>query len=521
MLPLTPRKTLLLLLAVAAVILAGGLRLARRQETIRIPRDREFIRRFEDSLQHEIQRLSHLYELDVRRVARQAERRNQFAAKEDCDRVVGIRQFSWIYGPARTKENLHMVIGSSGESRFAVPIIDGSIIPDASLQIRLPADLLWASPGDWGWFDEPGQPLFFWCNHPGNELAVLLIDPQAVGQAMDSWIAEWLRQSWPSPAQNGGFDRLYGSNGVALSPGDPTHFSLETADYLVPVQTRYGIWKLASWDSRELRVFYHTPTVAASVFLSGLVALIGMLVSLQQNRALRLAEKRVSFVNRVSHELRTPLTNILLNLDVTHDLIVDEVGGEAARGLAMASEEARRLGRLIANVLTFSQIERGSVKAYQRACTPAAIFAGLAEQFAPAFARRSLCLTLRNEASTPCLLDADAIAQIVGNLFSNVEKYVPGGAVEFASWQEDDWLVARVADHGPGIPQAQVDRVFLPFERLGNSVAEGASGAGLGLAIARDLANAMGGSLRILPSPKGALFELRVPAPPLSSPTAA
>src|SRR5207249_4831827 len=114
----------------------------------------------------------------------------------------------------------------------------------------------------------------------------------------------------------------------------------------------------------------------------------------------------------------------------------------------------------------------------------------------------------------PCLLDADAFAQILANLLSNVEKYVPGGAVEMSGMLDDGALTVTVADQGPGIPAEAAERIFRPFERLDSRIHEGASGTGLGLAIARDLAATMGGTLRLLPATRGACFELRVPAPP-------
>jgi signal transduction histidine kinase len=136
------------------------------------------------------------------------------------------------------------------------------------------------------------------------------------------------------------------------------------------------------------------------------------------------------------------------------------------------------------------------------------------EQFAPSFARRALEVRCTGDLTTACLLDADAFAQILGNLFSNVEKYVPGGLVEIAGTLQEGTLTMTVADQGPGIPEEAAERIFRPFERLDSRINEGASGTGLGLAIARDLATTMGGTLRLAPSERGACFELRVPAPP-------
>ena len=165
-------------------------------------------------------------------------------------------------------------------------------------------------------------------------------------------------------------------------------------------------------------------------------------------------------------------------------------------------------------MLTFSRHEQGKLRVEARACVPASVIAAVVAQFAPSFARRALEVRCTGDLAQPCLLDADAFAQILANLFSNVEKYVPGGAVEIAGALGDGVLTVTVADQGPGIPAEAAERIFRPFERLDSRINEGASGTGLGLAIARDLAATMGGTLRLLPSTRGACFELRVPAPP-------
>jgi signal transduction histidine kinase len=223
-------------------------------------------------------------------------------------------------------------------------------------------------------------------------------------------------------------------------------------------------------------------------------------------------------VNRVSHELRTPLTNILLNIDIAHDTLSDSAS-EIRRRLALVQEEARRLGRLIENVLTFSRHEQGKLRIEPRACVPGSIIEDVVDQFAPSFTRRALQVHRVGDVTFPCLLDADALAQILSNLLSNVEKYVSGGTVEITSEHRDGCLFVTISDQGPGIPAAEADRVFRPFERLETRVNEGASGTGLGLAIAQDLALSMGGSLQLLPAASGASFQLNVPAPTVGAPT--
>src|SRR4030095_16374950 len=236
----------------------------------------------------------------------------------------------------------------------------------------------------------------------------------------------------------------------------------------------------------------------------------GFVLTARVRRERRLAEQRVSFVNRVSHELRTPLTNMLLNLDAASEQIEE---GAASRGLGLVREEARRLSRLIENVLTFSRRDRGRIDVKARACDPSAVIDSVVEQFASSFARREIQVRRATGPMRKCLVDGDALAQVAANLLSNVEKYAPVGTVEIRSQFDSDFLVIAFADEGPGIPVSAAERVFQPFERLNSHLTEGVTGTGLGLPIARELAHRMGGTLKLMPSTRGAVFELRVPAP--------
>jgi signal transduction histidine kinase len=120
----------------------------------------------------------------------------------------------------------------------------------------------------------------------------------------------------------------------------------------------------------------------------------------------------------------------------------------------------------------------------------------------------------------PAQLDADALIQIAANLVSNVEKYAAAGGYLGLTLTRDpgqDAIVLVVRDHGPGISPRHRNRVFRPFQLLDDRVNAGVSGAGLGLSIARDLAEKMGGTLSLVPAARGAAFELRLPIPRASA----
>jgi signal transduction histidine kinase len=509
MLSLKPRATLLVLLALAAVIFGGGLRLARQEESVRLDRDRSSLQHFAGDMQVELQRLEALYESHLTSLFRSYKTDQIFDVRHDADAIVGIQQVSFLTrGTSSDNREDVQIYGQ----HLPVPVLKMPRSGLTSTPVLLPEERIFDGNGPvHGWIDEPGKPLFFWNRQTSKQVIIFLIDRAALQTAVDHWLETTAVRSFEQVRGGGGPDQLRGAAGRALlAEGTAAAFR---PDLVLPLRSWLGTWDLASWDQRETRVHYDTVTLVASSVLAFFVASLGVLLFGQQRRAAALAAQRVSFVNRVSHELRTPLTNILLNLDLTTEALAD-APRDALRRLDLVQEEARRLGRLIDNVLTFSRHEQGKLRAEPRACVPASVIAAVVEQFAPSFQRRALEVRCTGDVTQPCLLDADAFAQILANLLSNVEKYVPGGVVEINSSLVDGALIVSIADQGPGIPSEAAERIFRPFERLDSRVNEGASGTGLGLAIARDLAASMGGTLRLVPAPRGACFELRVPAPP-------
>jgi signal transduction histidine kinase len=512
MFSISPRTTLILLFALAVLIFGVGLRVSRREEIVRIDRDRESLRRFSGELQFEIQRLETVFEGHLSRLARMPKPGDAFEVRRVADQVVGVWQFSLLHrDPKRAGSDTHIQTGLPRGGHTPLPALDIPSQGNAAGVVLLPRDELFKENGDTsGWIEQPGKPLMFWERVASDEVVVLMIDVPAVQAAMSGWLETWAAPRFEPVRAGRGPDQFRQSDGRPLLAEGP--MMVGRPDLLIPFRSRLGSWELASWDRRATRVHYDSAALAAGSVLAALVALLGMLVFDQQRRAFAHGAQRVSFVNRVSHELRTPLTNILLNVDLASDLL--EGAPEPARRLALVQEETRRLGRLIDNVLTFSRQEQRGLRAEARACVPAGVIRAVVEQFTPSFQRRALEVRCTGDLTAHCLLDPDALAQILSNLLSNVEKYAPGGEVAIEGALADGALTITVTDQGPGIPREAAERIFAPFERLDSRVNEGASGTGLGLAIARDLATAMGGSLRVVPSSRGASFELRVPAPP-------
>jgi signal transduction histidine kinase len=238
----------------------------------------------------------------------------------------------------------------------------------------------------------------------------------------------------------------------------------------------------------------------------------------ESSRELREAATRVNFVNQVSHELKTPLTNIRMYAELLAEQLPDgetDDDADAQRRLSIIISESGRLSRLIGNVLTFAQQQRRQIELNLRPGRIDDTIHAVIQQFQPMLQSQGVVPTFVAGAGAVVNFDADAVEQILVNLFNNVEKYATQGKrLDIASRQEGERTTILVSDAGPGVPPAERDRIFQPFYRISNRL-EGPAGAGIGLSIARGLARLHEGDLRLVDSAAGATFEvnLRTPLP--------
>jgi signal transduction histidine kinase len=511
-----PRLSLLLLLFAAACIMAGGVVLSRCEEVLRHSQDREPLRAFALALQKELLRLERLHESHLERLVGRLGVGDTLRTQRECAAIAGVVECSLLSRfPGGVEEYVRLPEVRYGD--YPRPTFDSPSLERSDFRVLKRDEFARMDGPAHGWLEDREKPLMFWSQQPRSVVAFLTVETKEVAAVLNGWIVAWL-------GQHAEYRGLLGERALLLAPDGntlagssaPAVASSEPAHWSHILATRYGNWQVVYWDKVEAHRFHHKPTLVIAAVLSACVATLGLFVYGQQRRAHRLAMQRVSFVNRVSHELRTPLTNMLLNLDIIEDSLPHE--GRAASRLALVREEAGRLARLIANVLTFSRREQGSLKLRPVACCPAHVVDAVVDQFAPSFARHGITANREDTTDdTPCGLDPDALSQITANLLSNVEKYAPGAPVQISTRREGNDFVLMVRDGGPGVSAADAARVFEPFVRLDDRVAAGVTGTGLGLSIARELAQRMGGTLELgLPSEgstvmKGACFVLRVP----------
>ena len=358
----------------------------------------------------------------------------------------------------------------------------------------------------WSWGQETN--LIFWRRTAEGRLLGLELEPVRV---LADIISRLPATGGPEERLGAAAMRLTDGRGtVAYQWGEFQPAPNQTALAVLPLSHPLGSWRLAYYapgvQTAQGRLWLIV--LAALSAVAGAVCGLAIYVYREHTCAVRLAQQRVNFVNQVSHELKTPLTNIRMYAELLEDQL-DEEDDEPRRYLDVIVTESQRLSRLINNVLNFARQQKNRLRLRVRtACADEVIGAALAA-FRPALEAKGVRIVFRPGAGAPVELDPDVLEQILNNLLSNIEKYAAdGGLLEIDSHQCAAQTRIRVRDYGPGIPRHERERIFQPFYRISSKLTDGVSGAGIGLAITRELARLHGGELTLIPVASGACFEV-------------
>ncbi len=223
---------------------------------------------------------------------------------------------------------------------------------------------------------------------------------------------------------------------------------------------------------------------------------------------------RAALLSSVSHDLRTPLTSIKASASslLQEDVQWDE---EARYGFARAIErEADRLNRLVGNLLDMSRIEEGALKPEKEWFPLAELIRDVVNRLQPLLHGRVIHKHLPKDLP-PVELDYLQIDQVLTNLLENAIRYTPPESpIDINAQYDGSEIIVSVADRGPGIPPAELERVFDKFYRvLSTPRAVGSStGSGLGLAVCRGVLEAHGGRIWAEPRTRGGVvFFMTLP----------
>jgi two-component system sensor histidine kinase KdpD len=207
---------------------------------------------------------------------------------------------------------------------------------------------------------------------------------------------------------------------------------------------------------------------------------------------------RTALLAAVSHDLRTPLAGLLAALGTLrrHDRTLAEP--ERAELLVAAETSAARLSRMVADLLDMSRLQAGAVD-------PLLTTVGAGGVVAAALSEVDHAARVRVSPDLPTVrCDAGLLLRVLVNVVGNAVRHT-GGPVEVTGTSSGTRATLRIVDHGPGVAPRDREAMFEPFRRADDSVPDG---VGLGLAVARGLTEAQGGTIRAEETPGGGLTML-------------
>ncbi|MDF6044926.1 HAMP domain-containing histidine kinase [Streptomyces sp. JH14] len=207
------------------------------------------------------------------------------------------------------------------------------------------------------------------------------------------------------------------------------------------------------------------------------------------------------FVADASHELRSPIASLRTQLEVgaAHPDLLDVPG---------AVTDTVRLQALAADLLLLARLDAGEQPGSSRLDVGALVHEEVSQRTGD---RIPVAVHVTTEALLEVTGSRGQLARVVGNLLDNAERHAES-SVTVSVRTEPDWVVVAVSDDGPGVPEPERERIFERFVRLDDARSRDEGGAGLGLAIARDVAHRHRGTLTVTRAREGgARFELRLP----------
>lgn len=282
-----------------------------------------------------------------------------------------------------------------------------------------------------------------------------------------------------------------------------------TRALLVPLRVRertVGVLRIAHDEPIALDPAQQQFLDALSYYAALGVERMRLVAEAERAEALRQADAlKNALIAGVSHDFRTPLTTIK---GLAHRLAREGF----AEG-ASIEEEADRLNRIVADLLDLSRLSAGGLSVHAELNAVDDLVGAAVRGVRGVAASRTIVPPRAGAGPLFGTFDLAQSVRILVNLLENALKYAPADTpIELAVAEHDGRLRIDVADRGPGIPEAERERVFEPFYRAPGAPPD-VGGAGLGLAIARRLAEAQGGAVRFRPRPGGgSIFTLDLPA---------
>lgn len=293
-------------------------------------------------------------------------------------------------------------------------------------------------------------------------------------------------------------------------------FDKELLAYAAPLETHRETWTIQTGYEQPIAAIIRArerPQRALMAMLAGVMALGVFFVARVAAREVRLAELKSNFVSSVSHDLKTPLALIQLFAE-TLELGRLKNTERAQEYYRIINSEARKLTRLINNLLDFSRIEAGLRRYKMEPLDLGAMARRVVEALGSQFQHNQFAVSITVAPNVPPVrIDPEAAEQALENLLSNAMKYSPDDRRILVEVDAvPGFGRVRVTDHGIGIPPRLQRKIFRKFYRVEHDAGSGAQGTGLGLAIVDHVMRAHGGFVRVDSEPgRGSTFTLHFP----------
>lgn len=222
---------------------------------------------------------------------------------------------------------------------------------------------------------------------------------------------------------------------------------------------------------------------------------------------------RSMLLSSVSHDLKTPLASVIGSLSVYRSMSANLSEEHRLSLINTALDEAQRLDSFITNILDMVRIESGQVEMKQDWVKPDELISEVCKRLRQRLRAHTLHFQPSNN-PIEVRMDAMMTGQVLQNLLDNAVKYTPVGTVIDVTWEADpdSGFKLHVRDHGPGIPEDKLDKVFDKYARINRQDSQ-VAGTGLGLAIAKAVMAAQGGFVVAGNHPEGgAIFTISLPS---------
>jgi len=240
-------------------------------------------------------------------------------------------------------------------------------------------------------------------------------------------------------------------------------------------------------------------------------SILGAVMVLREVTEQRAFERaRNEFVLRASHELRTPVTGLQMAFGLLRERLHFAEATREADLLRTVNEEMERLVRLIHDLLNFSRYQSGQQKLERTPCDLGELLQHVRQRFIDQAASRSISLECELHEPLPLLnLDHLQMERVLDNLLGNALRHTPtGGQIRLQARRQGERVILNVEDNGEGIPYGQQKRIFEPFVQINRRQ----GGAGLGLALCREIVQLHGGRIGVYSRPgQGSNFYVALP----------